>query len=204
MSDARSVRQPVRAAAAASLTRGRRHRPARESRGGGEGDDVDEVACRRRASSRRSGRSGALSYRFKCRSGSGRSVRADAAETVSRIGHPSRNPHRVNGGGCGTLLCGHGRICKIPLRVRLTKTATVARLSRRFACGCGYRHGRPGSCRAAATASARARCAWPRVIDCCAVMRSCATDHRSRASGRVISIPGSRRSSSSDSEIERV
>jgi hypothetical protein len=49
-----------------------------------------------------------------------------------------------------------------------------------------------------------ARCAWQRVIDCCTVMRSCATGHRSRASGRVIGIPGSRRSSSPDSETDRV
>ena len=74
----------------------------------------------------------------------------------------------------------------------------------RFACGCGCRRGRSGSCGAAAAASARAWCAWQRVIGCCTVMRACATGHRSRASGRVISIPGSRRSSSPDSGIERV
>jgi hypothetical protein len=43
-----------------------------------------EVRGITRAPTRRSGWPGALSYRFKCRSGSGRSVRADAAETVSR------------------------------------------------------------------------------------------------------------------------
>ncbi len=73
-----------------------------------------------------------------------------------------------------------------------------------FACGCGCRRGRSGSCGAAAAASARAWCAWQRVIGCCTVMRACAAGHRSRASGRVISIPGSRRSSSPDSGIERV
>ena len=40
------------------------------------------------------------------------------AETVSRIGHPRGI---FTGRVCGTLLCGHGRICKIPLRIRLTK-----------------------------------------------------------------------------------
>ena len=149
---------------------------------------------------RLAGAARALSYRFKCRSGSGRSVRADAAETVSRIGPPPKDLHRAGYTGRSCV----GMASQIPVEGSAYGTATVAGLSRHFACGCGYRHGRSGSCRAAATASARARCAWQRVIDCCTVMRSCATDHRSRASGRVISIPGSRRSSSSDSEIERV
>ena len=95
-------------------------------------------------------------------------------------------------------------IARFPLGIRLTKQRRWLGCRDTLRVDVGYRHGRSGSCRAAATASARARCAWQRVIDCCTVMRSCATDHRSRASGRVISIPGSRRSSSSDSEIERV
>ena len=52
-------------------------------------------ACRLTIQSRGSGRPGAPSHRFKCRSGSGRSVRAEAAETVSRIGHPPGNLHRA-------------------------------------------------------------------------------------------------------------
>jgi hypothetical protein len=122
------------------------------------------------------------------------------AETVSRI----EEPEGIFTGGIRDdperRMALHR---KVPVEDSAYETA-VAGLSRHFACGCGYRHGRSGSCRATATASARARCAWQRVIDCCTVMRSCATDHRSRASGRVISIPGSRSSSSSDSEIERV
>ena len=47
-------------------------------------------------------------------------------------------------------------ICKIPVEGSAYETATVAGRSRHFGRGCGYRHGRSGSCRAAATASAAA------------------------------------------------
>ena len=118
-------------------------------------------------------------------------------------------PDRVAGGNLhrgdtGRSSAGMALHRKVPVEDSALRNSDGGWAVETLACGCGYRHGRSGSCRAAATASARARCAWQRVIDCCTVMRSCATDHRSRASGRVISIPGSRRSSSPDSEIERV
>jgi hypothetical protein len=122
------------------------------------------------------------------------------AETVSRIGQPARI-FTV----CGTLLSGHGIASQgSHWGFGLRNSDGGWAVETLCAWMWDTRHGRSGSCRAAATASARARRAWQRVIDCCTVMRSCATDHRSRASGQAISIPGSRRSSSSDSEIERV
>ena len=87
-----------------------------------------------RAHCRRSGRSGALSYRFKCRSGSGRSVRADAAGD----GVPDRAAQESSPGGMRDAPSGHGRIARFPLRDSAYETATVAGLSRRLRVDVGY------------------------------------------------------------------
>jgi hypothetical protein len=113
-------------------------------------------------------------------------------------------PHRRMNASMASRMVSGDRLARAVIQAGLGQQKGTLRTTGPALALATHCHGRSGSCRAAATASARARCAWQRVIDCRTVMRSCATDHRSRASGRVISISGSRRSSSSDSEIERV